>query len=126
VHLVLGLVLVAGTFGCRTAAAGAAGAAAAVMLNDQGAEALVQGSIGDVDRRTRAVLRDMGLQMTEADSEDNATEREYEARSGERVVHVKLEARGSSTEVNVSSREGRLDYDKDHARTIISRIQRQR
>ena len=123
--------------GCRTArtaadevgdAAGAAGRAiASINPTNQGAESLVQGSISGVDRRTRAVLSSMGLQLTKAEYEDNATEREYEARGGERVVHVKLEARGTtSTQVNVSSREGRLDYDKSHARTILERIQRQR
>jgi hypothetical protein len=122
---------------CRTArtaadeigdAAGAAGRAiASINPTNQGAESLVQGSVSNVDRRTRAVLSSMGLQVTKAEYEDNATEREYEARRGERVVHVKLEARGTtSTQVNVSSREGRLDYDKDHARTILERIQRQR
>jgi hypothetical protein len=139
----LALLLIVGlpVTGCRTArtaaeevteagaAAGQAveGAFAAINPTNQGAESLVQGSVSNVDRRTRAVLSSMGLQITKAEYEDNATEREYEARRGERVVHVKLEARGTtSTQVNVSSREGRLDYDKSHARTILERIQRQR
>jgi hypothetical protein len=126
IRLTLMLALLLPAYGCLAAAAGA-GAAAGITLTNQGAESVVQGSIADVDRRTRAVLRDMGLTLADAAYEDNATEREYEARgSGDRVVHVKLEARGTtSTNVNVSSREGRLDYDKDAARDIISRIQRQ-
>lgn len=135
--LVLGLILVLPVAGCRTArtaadeigdAAGAAGRAiASINPTNQGVESLVQGSISAVDRRARAVLSSMGLQVTKSKMEDNATEREYEARSGNRVVHVKLEARGAtSTEVEVTSREGTLDYDKSHARTILERIQRQR
>ena len=127
--------------GCRTAqtaaeetrqageAAGAAvsGAIAAINPTNQGAESLVQGSIADVALRTRAVLMRMGLQITETETENNAMEREYVARRGDRVVHVKLEARGTtSTQVNVSSREGTLDYDKSHARTVLEQIQRQR
>ncbi len=123
--------------GCRPArtaadeigdAAGAAGRAiASIIPTNQGAESLVQGSVSNVERRARAVLTNMGLQLTKASYEDNATEREYEARRGDRVVHMKLQARGAtSTQVNVSSREGRLDYDKSHARTIIERIHRQR
>jgi hypothetical protein len=131
--LILGLP-VAGCRTARTAAAEVVNAAeeagqaiASIIPTNQGAESLVQGSISNVDRRTRAVLTNMGLQLTRAEYEDNATEREYEARRGDRVVHIKLQARGTtSTQVNVSSREGRLDYDKSHARTIIERIQRQR
>ena len=139
--LTLLLIVALPAAGCRTArtateevqqAGAAAGAAvteafAAINPTDQGAESLVSGSISDVDRRTRAVLSGMGLQVTKTEMEDNATEREYEARSGDRVVHVKLEAQGATgTQVNVSSREGTLDYDKNHARMIVERIQRQR
>jgi hypothetical protein len=135
--LMLVLVSALPVAGCRTArtaadeigdAAGAAGRAiASINPTNQGAEALVQGSVSNVDRRARTVLSSMGLQLTKAKYEDNATEREYEARSGNRVVHMKLEARGTtSTQVNVSSREGTLDYDKSHARMILERIQRQR
>ena len=127
--------------GCRTVqtaaeetrqageAAGAAvgGAIASINPTEQGADALVQGSIADLDLRTRAVLLRMGLQVTETETEDNGAEREYVARRGDRVVHVRLQARGTtSTQVNVSSREGTLDYDKSHARTVLEQIQRQR
>ena len=121
---------------CRTAqgaredarsAANAVENAAEAVFTDQGAESLVQGSIAEVDRRARAVLADMGMELTKASYEDNATEREYEARSGDRVGHVKLVSRGAgATHVNVSYRVGRVDYDREQARTIILRIHRRR
>ncbi len=105
--LMLVLVSTLPVAGCRTArtaadeigdAAGAAGRAiASINPTNQGAEALVQGSVSNVDRRARTVLSSMGLQLTKAEYEDNATEREYEARSGKRVVHMKLEARGTTS-----------------------------
>lgn len=120
--------------GCRSgstaaaAAAGAAGAAAAIVLNNQNAEADIAGGIADVDRRTRVVLAGLGLQIVDEATEDNATEREYEARRGDRVVHVKLIGRAAnSTRVAVSSRLGTtVDYDVTHARMIVQRIQQQR
>ncbi len=117
----------AGAETAQTAVDQVGDALAAINPTAEGAESLVQGSISTVDRRARPVLTNMGLELTKTDYEDDATEREYEARNGNRVVHVKLEARGAtSTQVNVSSREGTLDYDKSHARRIRERIQRQR
>lgn len=110
----------------RTAAAAAAGTAAAVVATNQNAEGEVHGSLAEVDRRTRAVFGSMGLQITKSSTEDNGTEREYEARSGDRVVHVKLQQPAGShmTKVSVSSRRGTtLDYDVSHARTVLQRIQ---
>lgn len=132
--LVLAAALALPAAGCRSAstattvAAGAAGAAAAIVLNDQNAEADIAGSIGDVDRRARVVLSGMGLQIVQSSSENNAMEREYEARSGDRVVHVKLEQRAPGlTKASVSSRTGTtLNYDVSHARMVVERIQQQR
>ncbi|MET0399656.1 MAG: hypothetical protein ABW277_22900 [Longimicrobiaceae bacterium] len=130
------LALTSATFGCRTmqgaredaeSAANAVGNAAEAVFTDQGAEAVVQGSISDVDRRTRAVLGDMGMTITGADYDDNAMEREYEARSGDRVVHVELESRSpTTTQVDVSYRVGQANYEKEQARDIIRRIQQRR
>ena len=112
------------TRGAAAAAAGVAGAAA-IVLNDQNAEAEIAGSMVNVDGRAKRVLRELGLVPVDAAMEDNATEFEYEARSGDRVVHVKLESRNPTvTKVSVSSRVGTtLNYDVSHARMIVQRIQ---
>ena len=76
----------------------------------------------------KRVLREMGLLLVDAAAEDRATEYEYEARSGDRVVHVKLERRTDTvTKVAVSSRVGTtLNYDVSHARMVVERIQQAR
>ncbi len=129
------LALTTGAAGCRTmqgakedaqSAANTVGNAAEAAFTDQGAEAVLAGSIGVVDGRTRAVLRDMGFTVTDADYDDNAREREYEARSGDRVVKVELEARSASTtEVDLTYRVG-TNYDREQARDVIRRIQARR
>ena len=132
--LLLAVALLLGASACRSAstattvAAGAAGVAAAIVLNDQNAEAEIAGSLADVDRRAQVVLSGMGLQIVTSTSENDAREREYEARSGDRVVHVKLEQRAPGvTKASVSSRTGTtLNYDVSHARMIVERIQQQR
>ena len=110
----------------RTAAAVGAGGAAAVVMNDQNAEGEASGSVADVERRARAVFASMGLEITRSSTENNDTERELEGRSGDRVVHVKVErpAGSQATKVSVSSRRGTtLDYDVSHARSVLQRIQ---
>jgi hypothetical protein len=110
----------------RTAAAVGAGGAAAVVMNDQNAEGEASGSVADVERRARAVFAAMGLEVTKSSAENNDTERELEGRSGDRVVHVKVErpAESQATKVSVSSRRGTtLDYDVSHARMVLQRIQ---
>lgn len=109
----------------RTAAAVAAGTVGAIVLTNQNAEAEFQGSVGEWDRRTRAVLADLGLEITKSSSERGGLEREYEARSGDRVVHTKVEQlEAGTTKVSVSSRRGTtLDYDVSHARMVLERIQ---
>lgn len=110
----------------RTAAAAAAGTAGVVVATNQNAEGEAHGTLAEMDRRTRTVFGSMGLEITKASNENAGTEREYEARSGDRVVHVKLEQPAGShmTKVSVSSRRGTtLDYDVSHARMVLQRIQ---
>ena len=111
-----------------TAAVAGLGGAAAIVLNDQNAEADVAGSLVEVDGKAKRVLREMGLLMVDAAEEDKATEFEYEARNGDRVVHVKLERRSPTvTKLSVSSRVGTtLNYDVSHARMVVERIQQMR
>ena len=127
--LVLALAVVPAA-GCRTAAtvgAGAAAGAAAATQVNQNAEATINSPISAVDARTRTVLRVRGMTMTDANYEDNATEREYEARQGDNVAHVKLVANGAnSTRVAVSYRRGQLDYSKEEAQNIVRLIQNTR
>lgn len=130
------LAIAPATFACRTMhaagedikdAASTVGDAAEAVFTDQGAEAVIGGSIRDVERRTMTVLRGMGMTIADVDYEDNATEREYHAVMGDRKVHVKLETQSATaTKIQASYRQGTLDYDKNQARTIISRVQQQR
>jgi len=127
--LVLALAVVPAA-GCRTAAtvgAGAAAGAAAVTQVNQNAEATINAPISAVDARARTVLQIRGMTLTDAEYEDNATEREYEGRQGDNVAHIKLIANGaSSTRVAVSYRRGALDYSKDEAQNILRLIQNTR
>ena len=129
-RLALVLAIAPAAYGCRTAAtvgAGAAAGAAAATQVNQNVEATINAPIATVDSRARAALQIRGMTMTEAAYEDNATEREYEARQGDNVAHIKLVANGAnSTRVAVSYRRGQLDYSKEEAGQILRLIQNTR
>jgi hypothetical protein len=120
------LAIAPAAYGCRTAAtagAGAAAGAAAATTVNQNAEATIAAPIASVDTRARGVLSSMGMTLTEVETEDNGREREFEGRSGDNVAHIKLVADGNSTRVAVSYRRGRVDYSRDEAQRILTRIQ---
>lgn len=90
---------------------------------DQNVTATLATPISEVDRRARAVFASMGMAITAAEFQDNATEREYDARSGDNIAHIKMVAEGAQTKVSVSYRRGRVDYSKTEAQNILNRIQ---
>ena len=130
--ITLGLVLAVAPVanGCRTAAtvgAGAAAGAAAATTINQNVEATIAAPIATVDTRARAVLQIRGMTLTDANYEDNATEREYEGKQGDNVAHIKLVSMGAnSTRVAVSYRRSAVDYSRDEAQRILTLIQNTR
>jgi hypothetical protein len=118
--LALVAVLAGGTGGCLAAAAGA-GAAAGIYLTDQGASGIVRGSLADVDRRTQAVLNELGITVEERTEKQGGFE--YSGSSGDLTVRVDLQAQGAgTTEVKASARRNPVDYDRSYARSLIERI----
>jgi hypothetical protein len=118
--LMLGLVL--STMGCMAAAA-AAGAGAGIYLTTRGAESMVEGSIGDLSARTRAVLNDEGIVLDESNMESGGDEREFKGKKGDLDVTVDLRRESSNTtRVEVTARENVAEWDKEYAQQLLSRI----
>lgn len=111
--------------GCAAAAAGAAGAAGAIAYSERGAETQLEASLAEITRATEDVFADLGLTITERDVEDGGDEVELTASSGEMRVVVDIEREGSGlTSVEVTAREGTLQYDRDYAEDVLRRIMR--
>ena len=110
---------------CATAAAAGAGAAAGIYLTDQGASGTVASPLATVDTRTKAVLSEMGIQVTERKEENG--EVEYHGTGNEMEIVVELDAAGSgATLVKASARKNVAEWDKEYARTIVERITQRR
>jgi FAD/FMN-containing dehydrogenase len=109
--------------GCLAAAA-AAGAGGAIAYNERGAQSLVNGSVADVAADARAVLTAMGITPDAEDAGDgNENDVTVSGTRGQMRVRVEIERQSATTsEVMVTAREGTLDYDREMARDILSRI----
>lgn len=125
--MVLVLALAVLPSGCLAAAA-AAGAGGAIAYNERGAQSLVNGSVADVAADARAVLTAMGITPDAEDAGDgNENDVTVSGTRGEMRVRVEIERQSATTsEVMVTAREGTLDYDREMARDILSRIMARR
>jgi hypothetical protein len=105
---------------CAAAAAGA-GAGAGIYLTDQGASGTVASPVSTVDGRARAVLSDLGIQVTERKEENGGVE--YHGTGNGMDVAVELDAASNGgTVVKASARKNMVEWDKSYARTIVQRI----
>jgi opacity protein-like surface antigen len=109
--------------GCLAAAV-AAGAGGAIAYNERGAQSQVNGSVADVAADARAVLTAMGITPDGEDGGDGGeNDVTVSGTRGEMRVRVEIERQSATTsEVMVTAREGTLDYDREMARDILSRI----
>ena len=125
-HMLLRLALVvalaAGGTGCVAAAAGA-GAGAGLYLTSRGASGQVNGDMATLTARTRSVFTEMGIQMTGTETDDGGDEVELRGTREGMDITVEIERKSATTsEVNVSARKSEVEWDKDYARQILSRI----
>lgn len=118
-RMVLVLALATLPAGCLAAAA-AAGAGGAIAYNERGASSLVNRPMDDVAADARAVLSEMGITPEGSGDSDD---RVVSGSRGDLRVRVEIEAEsGNRSDVMVTAREGTLDYDREMARDILSRI----
>jgi FAD/FMN-containing dehydrogenase len=122
--LVLALALSQG--GCLAAAA-AAGAGGAIAYNDRGAHSLVNGSVADVVADARAVFNDMGITLDTPGANEGENDRTVSGVRGDMRVSVEIERQSATTsEVMVTARKGAVDFDRELARDVLSRIMARR
>ena len=114
--------------GCCTAAAvgaaGAAGAAGGIAYTDRGATTMVQQDIQTVAAASRAAMQDMGIQVREQKTELHEQEIEIQGENGDRKVVIDIEGNRAAgmTRIEVTSKDGFLDYSKRDAEQVLVAI----
>ena len=120
---VLAALALAGTLpaaGCIAAAA-AAGAAGGVYVTTRGAESTMQGSLDDVTAATTATFGELGITSTGNSTEGD--ERTWKGTKGELEITVEAERESDTqTKVEVTARRSTVEWDKDYARQVLSKI----
>jgi hypothetical protein len=108
--------------GC-VAAAAAAGAGAGIYLTSRGAESLVSSPIEQVAARARTVMSDEGITPDASSTEASGAKRELKGKKGDLDVTISMEQKDSkTTQVEVTARKNAVEWDKDYAHTLLSKI----
>jgi hypothetical protein len=103
-----------------------AGAAGAIYLTTRGAKALLQGNVADLVRRTQAVFQSEGIQETGQSTEKSGAKAELKGTKGNLDITVTFESQSATTtDVEVSARKNAVEWDKDYAKSLLSRIAQQ-
>jgi hypothetical protein len=105
------------------AAAAAAGAGGAIAWTQRGASSTVSGSVDQVYQRAEAVFRDMGITATGQSSGDQGEERSLKGTRDDMEITVEIERESASTsEVEVFARKNTVEFDRNYARDVLTRI----
>jgi hypothetical protein len=109
--------------GCFLVAAGA-GAGAAVAYTNRGAKSTVDGSVDQTFDRAVAAFQGLNIKETGRNTQDNGVKRQLVGDTTDGLtVTVDMERKTSTTtDVEVVAKKNTVDYDKDFANTVLSRI----
>ena len=124
-RLALSLVLAASTLaagGCFLVAAGA-GAAGAVAYTNRGATSVVAGTVDQVFDRSTAAFQQAGITETGRTTENSGRVRKLIGTKGEYEVTAELNrSTDSTTKVEITARKSAVEYDKEMAKDILTRL----
>lgn len=130
VHVLLLLIMSTSTSACQSTGPVRADPTSPpeIVLNDQRYESEFSGSLGTVDRRVRAVMKGLGLEISEGAAETRGV-RNYRGRGPDRSVQVTVRRIGAQTvKISVYSvrltmtRSGVLEADPGFARRVVEAI----
>jgi hypothetical protein len=111
---------------CGAAVAAGAGAASAIYLTSRGAKSLLQGSVADLMRRTQAVFQSEGIALTGQSTEKAGAKGELKGTKGDLDISVTFESQSATTtDVEASARKNAVEWDKDYAKNLLSKIAQQ-
>jgi hypothetical protein len=113
---------IASAGGCVAAAAGA-GAGAGIYFTSQGASGMVSAPAATVAARVPGVLQALGITVTGHEVQNGGAEHEWRGTRGDEEIHVQVKAESSgTTQVSASANRNLAEWDKELARTIVTRI----
>jgi hypothetical protein len=124
VFVLLLLPLVAGACSRTTAAVAGAGAAAAAAIgySDRGATSSVDVNVVRLANATERAFRDLGITLTERETEDDGIELKGSEGDWKVVVDIERDADDPLTDIEVTVSKDMVNYEKSRAEDILRAI----
>jgi hypothetical protein len=118
------LPLIAGACSRTTAAVAGAGAAAAAAIaySDRGATSNVDVSVTRLANATERAFRDMGIALTERQTDEEGIELKGSEADWKIVVDIERDADDALTEIEVTVSKDMVNYEKSRAEEILRAI----
>jgi hypothetical protein len=84
---------------------------------------LVESSVDQVAARAAAVMNEEGIVPDASSTEKSGDKRELKGKKGDLDVTIEIERKDSkTTRVEVAARKNAVEWDKDYAQQILSKI----
>ena len=94
-----------------------------IYFTTHGAEAVVSGSVDEVEARTRKVLAKEGIAIDESSMKKGGDKREFKGDKGELTVTIEITRETPTTsKVEVTARKNLVVVNKDYAKHILDQI----
>jgi hypothetical protein len=104
--------------GCSTS-----GGQQKTMIGNNNAESDVKGDVNTISSNTQDVFKDMGINLSGSQIKNSGAQRELDGMSGDKQVTVDLSSNGNGmTHVEVTAKEGTLQWNQDYANSVLSKI----
>jgi hypothetical protein len=117
-YLVLGLIFAAATSACSTA-----GGKQSTVLGNSSTGRDLKGSVTEVTSRSQSALKELGIQITDSSSKDSGKEMDLSGKSSNHNVSVQINDLGNGmSHVEVSAKDGTLQWNKDYAKSVLEKI----
>jgi hypothetical protein len=83
----------------------------------------IKGSVSEVNSRTQDVFKEMGINVTGSQIKASGKEQDLTGKAGDKTVTVQMkEFSAGETHVEVTAKEGSLQWNEDYARSVLSKL----
>jgi hypothetical protein len=83
----------------------------------------IKGSVSEVNSRTQDVFKEMGIDLTGSQTQASGKEQDLTGKAGDKTVTVQMkEISTGVTHVQVTAKEGSLQWNEDYARSVLSKL----
>lgn len=110
--------MIAGFAGCSTS-----GGKQEPVVENYSSGRDLKGSVPEVNDRAKAAFQQMGIKVTGTKMEKSGKQQDLTGKAGDKTVSVTMKDIGDGmTHVDVSAREGTLQWNQDYANAVLQRI----